>query len=113
MTETITVGTFEDGVDPVTGEPTRVPGEVKYSGKARIRLASREVTNAQGPGDPVAVQEPYLSVPYGTVRLFEGEQVLCTASAADELLVGRMFDITGSAQAGQTSAHRYPLDELG
>lgn len=113
MTETITVGRFTDGVAE-DGSPTRVlDGDAKYTGKARIRLASREVTNAQGPGDPVAVQEPFLSVPFGTVRLFEGEQVLCTTSSSDPLLVDRMYDITGSAQAGQTSAHRYPLDELG
>lgn len=113
MTETVTVGLFRDGTDPVTGDPTRVLVEARYTGKARIRWTSREVTNAQGPGMPFTVQEPFLSVPFGTPRFFDDDEVRVDGSASDPILVGRQFSVQGDAIAGQTSAHRYPLQELG
>lgn len=113
MSEVVTVGLFRDGTDPVTGDPTRVLVQSRYEGKARIRWTSREVTNAQGPGMPFTVQEPYLSVPHGTPRFFDDDEVRIDKSEADPILVGRQFSVQGDAIAGQTSAHRYPLQELG
>ena len=113
MSETVTVGLFRDGTDPATGDPTRVLVEERYTGRARIRWNSREVTNASGPGMPYTIQEPFLSVPFGTPRFFDDDEVHVSASVADPILVGRHFRIQGDAIAGQTSAHRYPLEELG
>jgi hypothetical protein len=62
---------------------------------------------------PVTVQEPVLSIPDGSPRLFDRDEVQVVASTADELLVGRTLAIQGDAIAGQTTAHRYPLTELG
>ena len=105
MSETVIVGRFTDGTDLVTLEPTRVLVEQRYpavgdtssdAGKARIRWNSREVSNSQATGSPVVMQEPYLSVPFGTARLFTDDEVECTVSA-DPLLVGRRFKISGAA----------------
>ena len=111
MSETVLVGKFRDGTDPDTKEATRVLETERYTGKARIRWGSREVSNSQATGSPVAMQEPYLSVPFGTARFFTDDEVECIASP-DPLLVGRRFKLSGAAAAGQVSAYRYPLEEL-
>lgn len=112
MTDTVQVGRFVDGVDDATGDPTWVIVTERYSGKARIRWGSREVTNADAPSMPMTVQEPYLSVPFGTPRFSDNDQVLISASG-DPVLVGRRFRVQGYPVAGQVTAHRYPLEELG
>lgn len=112
MSELVQVGRFADGVDDATGDPTWDLVAERYSGKARIRWGSREVTNADAPSTPVTVQEPYLSVPFGTVLLRDNDEVLVVGSD-DPVLVGRRFRVQGFPVAGQVTAHRYPLEELG
>lgn len=112
MGELVQVGRFTDGVDEVTGDPTWDLVAERYAGKARIRWGSREVTNADAPSTPVTVQEPYLSVPFGTVLLRDNDEVLVVGSD-DPVMVGRRFRVQGFPVAGQVTAHRYPLEELG
>lgn len=112
MRDTVQVGLFADGTDEATGDPTRVLVAERYAGIGRIRWGSREVTNADGPSMPVTVQEPYLSVPFGTARFFDDDEVHVTVSE-DPILVGRKFRVQGDAIAGQVTAYRYPLEELG
>lgn len=115
MTETVTVGTFEDGVGE-DGSPTRTPIDTRFTGRARVRYASLATSGTATSGDqigqPVVVQTPYLSIPHGSPRLYEGDEALVDASVADELLVGRRYAIAGNGTIGQTTAHRYPLTEL-
>jgi len=111
MTEVVLVGRFTDATDPVTGDPMRVIETERYDGIGRIRWGSREVSNSQATGSPAAMQEPYLSVPFGTARFFTDDEVECVASS-DPLLVGRRFKVSGGASAGQVTAYRYPLEEL-
>lgn len=111
MRETVQVGRFADGVDEATGDPTWELKTERYTGKARIRWGSREVTNANAPSMPITVQEPYMSVPFGSPLLRDSE-VLVTGSE-DPVLVGRRFRVQGYPIAGQVTAHRYPLEELG
>lgn len=112
MRDTVQVGIYKDVTDETTGDPTRVLVTGRYAGKARIRWGSREVTNTNAPAMPVTVQEPYLSVPFGTARFFDGDEVLCTGSD-DPILVGRVFRVQGDAVAGQVTAYKYPMEELG
>lgn len=112
MFEVVEVGTFTDGVDPDTGAPTRVLEDARYEGKGRIRYGSRDVSNSDGTGSPVVVQSPYLSVPFGSPRLHDGDQVR-VASSPDPLLADRWFTVAGSAGAGQVAHYKYPLSELG
>lgn len=115
MTETVTVGSFDDGVGD-DGAPTRVPVETRYTGRARVRYASLATASTSIAGDqigqPVVVQSPYLSIPHGSPRLHEGDEVLVDSSASDELLVGRQYRVAGNGTIGTTTAHRYPLTEL-
>jgi hypothetical protein len=116
MTETVTVGSFEDTSDPVTGDPVRTPVMSRYTGIGRIRYgslaASSTSTGADQIGQPVIVQTPYLSIPHGSPRLYETDEVLVDESTADGLLIGRRYEIAGNASIGQTTAHKYPLTEL-
>lgn len=112
MHESVQVGQFKDGVDEETGDPTWELVTERYTGPARIRWGSREVTNADAPSMPVTVQEPYLSIPFGSPLLRDNDEVLVTVSE-DPILVGRRFRVQGYPIAGQVTAHRYPLEELG
>lgn len=111
MFETVEVGTYTDGV-ATDGSPTHVLEDARYEGKGRIRYGSLDVSNSDGAGSPVVVQSPYLSVPYGSPRLHDGDGVHVTAST-DPLLVDRWFTVAGAAGAGQVAHYKYPLSELG
>ncbi|WP_363551424.1 DUF6093 family protein [Microbacterium sp. LWH12-1.2] len=111
MTETVEAGVFTDGVAP-DGSPTRVLVDERYTGKARVKYESLAVSESDNTSQLVATQTPFASIPTGSARLFEGDELHVTASTADGLLVGRKYTVAGSAQAGQTTAHRYPLKEL-
>lgn len=122
MSETITAGWLVDGTDPDTGEPTQTvktpvypaPGDTSPdAGKARIRWATSTVSDAQGAGEPITTQEPVLSVPVGSPRLFDGMAVIVNASEVDDLLTGRVFTVQGSPASGQVTAARYLLEEAG
>ena len=112
MSETVTVGSFTDGVDPVTGAPTRTPVDTRYTGMGRIKYESLAVSEQDGAGSPVASQAPFLSIPSTSAMAFEGDEVVVDASSADALLVGRRYRVAGVPQAGQTTSHRFPLEEL-
>lgn len=122
MSETITAGWLVDGTDPETGDPTQAvktpvypaPGDMAPdAGKARIRWGTSTVSDAQGAGEPITTQEPVLSVPVGSPRLFDGMAVVVNASEADDLLVGRTFTVQGGPVSGQVTATRYLLEEAG
>lgn len=110
MSETVTVGVYEDATD-TNGDPTRSLTYARYQGKGRIRFGSRGVVNANGPSMPVAIQEPYLSLPVTSTLLRIGDELTVTASP-DPGLVGRWFRVAGAAISGQVTAHRYPLEEV-
>ena len=111
MTDTVEAGLYRDGTDPTTGDPTRTLVLERYAGKGRIRWGSREVANSVTVSMPAGVQEPYLSVPFGSPRIPVGDEVRCVASE-DPILPGRVFRVAGNPVSGQVTAYRYPLEEL-
>lgn len=112
MTETVTIGLFDSGTDPVTFDPIRVLVEERYSGKARVKYPSGAVSDRSEPAQVVAEQDLLLSIPTGSPAAHEGDEVRVDSSTVDPSLVGRMYGIKGRPQAGQTTSHRYPLKEL-
>ena len=112
MTETVTAGVYEEADPAPDGSPIHVLVEERYTGKARVKYESLAVSESDNTSQLVATQTPFASIPTGSARLFEGDELHVTASTADGLLVGRKYTVAGSAQAGQTTAHRYPLKEL-
>jgi hypothetical protein len=115
MAEKVSVGIFTDGVAD-DGAPTRVLAEERYTGDGRIRYGSIAVSDgtagASQIGQPVVAQTPYLSIPHGSPRLYEGDEVLVTDSTSDDLFVGRTYKVSGNGIVGAVTAHRYPLTEL-
>lgn len=111
MTETVTIGSFKDGV-AADGAPTRVLVTSRYSGKARVKFPSLSVSGSGEPSQPVSTQQPYVSIPTGSPPIPEGDEVRVDASTVDERLVGLIVEIDGEPQAGQTTSHRYPLKSL-
>lgn len=111
MSETVQAGIFKDGTDD-NGDATHVLDVERYAGKARIRWASRDVSDSDATGSPVGSQEPYLSIPFGAPRLWADDEVV-VINSPDPLLAGRRFRIQGAAIAGQVTAYRYPLIDLG
>lgn len=116
MTETVRVGPAVDGFDPETGDPTVEITDPLYGGDSgapgQIKYVAGSVSESGGTGDTVAVQKPILKVPHGTVLLPEGDAVFVVSSTVDDVLTGRWYRIAGTPDAGQTSAHRYPLTEI-
>ena len=111
MTETVTVGRYEDGTDEVTGDPIRVLAETHYTGPARVKYQSLTAMTRVEASQVFVEQEPMLSVPTGTV-LADGDEVHVQASTVDPLLVGRILYVHGAPQSGQTTSERYPLKEV-
>lgn len=110
FTETVEIGRFEDGIDPVTADATRVLAAASYAGPGQIKYPSLAVSDTNGRALPVAEQFLMVKLPSGTV-VHVGDEVKVTASTVDASLVGRMYRVEGRSQAGQTSAARYPLEE--
>ena len=111
MTETVTIGLFQMVTDPATLKPTRTVVTQRYSGPARVKYPASAVTDANQ-ATLVAVQRVEVSIPSGSTQCFEGDEVVVTASTVDPLLVGRVYTVKGSADAGQTTAARYPVEEV-
>lgn len=116
MSERVRVGPAVDGHNPETGAPTVEIAEPLYGGQegapGQIKYVADSVSESSGTGDTVAVQRPILKVPHGTPLLPEGDAAYVVSSTADDILAGRWYRIAGTPDAGQTSAHRYPLTEI-
>lgn len=113
MTETVKAGTYTDGTDEETGDPTRTIVEVLYEGPARVRYSANAVRSDDRVGLVFASQDITVSIPTAAqTRIPDGAAIEVTASAVDPVLVGRMFTVDGAPAMGQTTAHRYPVTEL-
>lgn len=113
MTETVKAGTYTDGTDEVTGDPTRVIVEVIYEGPARVRYSANAVRGDDRVGLVFASQDITVSIPTAAqTRIPDGAAIEVTASSVDGVLVGRMYTVDGAPAMGQTTAHRYPVTEL-
>lgn len=113
FTETLTAYTTTRVLDEETGEYTAtevtvhagVAGEVKYPS-----LTVRE--RDQGAQVP-AVQDIMIRVAVAaTPDVVVGTMWRVTASTSDDSLVGRVFRTKGNPQAGNVTAHRYPVEEV-
>ena len=111
-TETVIVGAFRDGTDPVTGEPTRVLVEKFYEDIGQIKFGAATVSDSVSASQPVGTQSPILKVPVLAFIFPRLAEVKVAASSSDPGLVGRMWTIDGAPESGQVTAHRYPLKEL-
>lgn len=113
MTETVTAGRFEDGVDEGSGDPILVPvGDPLYTGPARVKYTDTAVSVSDGASQLVASQDVSVSLPSGSVVLPEGTVILVSGSSVDAGLVGRSYRVSGAPTLGQSTAYRFPVTEL-
>lgn len=114
FSETVTVGRWENVRLPGELEPVSTLVETYFTGvapNARVKYPSAAATVKSPAGQQIAETRIVVSLPSGTVSIPTGAFVRVDASTSDETLVGRMFRVDGPAQAGQTTAHRYPVVE--
>ncbi|WP_277870939.1 DUF6093 family protein [Cryobacterium sp. Hh11] len=111
MTESVTVTTTTPGttMDETTGTyPDVIVSH--YAGVARIKYPTLTVSEKTPVGQTLAAQDVTLHLPVGLASQVSVDDVVTvTGSTVDPDLVGRVFRIKGIAQAGQTTAHRFPL----
>lgn len=95
------------------GRYTDTETTVYASVKGRVKFPSMSVRErAQGAQVP-AVQDVAVHVAVGaTPAVVVNTLWRVTASAADPSLVGRVFRTKGLPQAGQVTAHRYPVEQV-
>lgn len=111
MTETVTVGRYEMIRPAGSLDPVLTLVQTYYSGKARVKFPSASATSKEPAGQQIAETSIVVSIPSGSASVPTGAMIRVTASATDAALVGRVFRVEGPAQAGQTTAHRYPVVE--
>ena len=114
FTETVTfyrvTGTHSD---PVTYEDVEDRLDIHVDIPARMKLSTLTVSERTIPGQQIAVQAPEVHVPVGaTPNVKVDDYCIVTASTADASLVNRKMRVAGKPQAGQTTAHRFPVREV-
>lgn len=111
MSEMVTVGRWESVRPPGQLDPVPTLVETFYEGAARVKYPSASASVKSPAGQQLVETRIVLSVPSSTGAIPAGALVRVDASSSDVSLVGRMFRVDGPAQAGQTTAHRYPVVE--
>lgn len=110
MTERVQIGVFADGMAE-DGSAIRTLVEERYAGIAQVKYPGTAVSVSDRV-QVVASQDIIVKIPHGSPKAYQGDEVLVTASTVDPALVGKTYQIKGSPDIGQTSAHRYPVTEL-
>lgn len=111
MTETVRAGLFKTATDPGTGKAVRTLVTSRYEGSGQVKYPSLVVTEGEGASQTVAAQNVVVKIPTGSTVLHEGDEIEVLTSTADQSLVGRIYRVDGTPQAGQSTSLRYPVTE--
>lgn len=111
MTETVKVVTRTEVSDPETHDVTPSDSAPIYQGIARWVPAQTQSTESREVGQLVTAQTPELHVPVSAAKLPIGAVAVITASTSDASLVGNEVTIGGRPEGGQTTAHRYAVNQ--
>ncbi|QZY52716.1 DUF6093 family protein [Leucobacter tenebrionis] len=111
MSETVLVGRWENIRPPGQLDPVPTLVETFYTGRARVKYPSAAASVQNPAGQQLTETSVVVSLPSGAAVVPTGAVVMVEASTADVSLVGRTYRVSGPAQAGQTTAHRYPVVE--
>lgn len=114
LTETVVAELSHNDTDD-NGNQIRVVDSVVYGSPngapARIKFDTLNVSQPVAGGAQYSTLDVVAVLPTGSPRIPVGADIRVLASTADELLVSRSFRVQGSPQSGQTSGHRYPVEE--
>lgn len=111
MTETVTVGEFTSSRTAGSLTESLTVAKTHYTGAARVKFPAASAVVKNPAGQQIVETGIVVSLPASAGLVPTGALVRVDASAADPALVGRFFRVKGPAQAGQTTAHRYPVVE--
>lgn len=113
MTETVTFYRVTgEETDPETLEVVEVRESIATT-VARVTYRTLNVSDRESGTQLLASQSPELHVPVGAAAGVRGDdRAVVDASTSDDSLVGLTFRVAGSPQAGQTTAHRFPVEEI-
>lgn len=111
MSETVTIGLFKLERAPGSLDTAWVLKQSYYSGRARIKYPYATSLSKAPAGQQIEETSIVVSIPHGSANIPSGAMVRVDVSTVDSRLVGRMLRVEGRAQAGQTTAHRYPVVE--
>lgn len=99
-------------IDPVSLAETNSK-TVLYTVAGRIKFPNVNSSEIKTSGQVIASQSPIAIVAVGaTPNVAADHFVKVIASSVDVSLIGKTFRVTGLAQSGQVTAHRYQLEEL-
>lgn len=111
FTETFTFYSVVESVDPVTLAPSSVETNLYTAVAGRLKFSTLAVSESTAAGSSVSAQSVEIHVAVGATPNVRADHFCrMTASTSDASLVGRVFRIKGSAQAGQVTAARYPVE---
>lgn len=111
MTEMVTVGRFEWVRPSGSLDSVLTLVETFYTGVARVKFPSASAAVKNPVGQQLVETNIVLSLPARAAVVPPGAVCRVDASSSDAALPGRRFRVDGPAQAGQTTAHRYPVVE--
>lgn len=111
FTETIIGGRFVRGTLP-DGSVGRTLAEKRYEGRGRVKYTTLVVQDGKAAGELVAAQSVVVKIPADSPLLVKGDEFEVVTSTVDGSLVGRHYRVDGAPQAGQVTAHRYPVTEV-
>lgn len=114
FTETLTAYRVELPTEPdENGAYTPIEVVLYASVKGRVKFPTLTVSEREQGGQVPAIQDVHVHVAVGaTPNVVVNTLWRVTASTADPSLVGREFRTKGLPQAGQVTAHRYPVEAV-
>lgn len=102
----------------VTGETTNADLEVVEVREtivttiARVKYRTLNVHDREQATQLIGSQTPEVHVPFGSAAGVLTDDTARIDASPDPTLVGRVYRVTGRPQAGQTTTHRFPVEEI-
>ena len=112
FTETFKVFTESRVLNESTGVYVTSETALAASVAGRVKFPTLTVAERDQGAQSPAVQDVAVHVAVGSVAASVGSFWRVLSSDADPSLVGRVFRTKGAPQAGQVTAHRFPVESV-
>lgn len=112
MTETLQFFTAARTLNESTLVDEDVETNVGATTEGRVKFGATDGRDVEVGGQHPVVQRLEVHVPTGSRDVPVGTRVRVTASTADSMLVDNVYRVTERPAAGQTTAWRYPVEQI-
>lgn len=112
MLERVTFFTESKAEDPETLQPIKVETVIRAGVPARLKLTGRSARDVAIAGQEPVASPLELHIPSGSVDVGPSVFIRVTSSATDPGLVGARYRTTDFPTKGQTTAWRYPVEQV-